>query len=121
MEVVATPNPLPPVMVRGYTCLAGGGMGVGPSKKKLKPIVGNQSWVRVVSCARVDIEESGFRCHEPEQSFVQWDAIIRIATGYEIHPIAIVDMDFWAFQTKDNSVTYTRSLRRRVFDGRLSN
>jgi len=62
-------------------------------------------FVQVQQHRWVRSEDDGFRSPHDDSLFIRWDDIWRIAVGYEIHPIAIIDQDFWAFQTSDPRTT----------------
>ena len=49
----------------------------------------------------VDFDEEGFWLPQQRTTLVRWADVVRVASCYEIHSIAIVDWDYWAFQTKD--------------------
>ena len=52
----------------------------------------------------VTVDDSGFRVEGV--AGVSWSAVVRVAFGYEIHPVAIADWDFWAFRTTDDTRGY---------------
>ena len=63
-------------------------------------------WVRVWEYPKPIFDDHGFWAAGDEGSRVAWDRIRRVAAGYEIHSIVIVDWHFWAFQTDDPAITY---------------
>ena len=66
----------------------------------------DRPWIRVIALhdSGVAFDEVGFRTEGGLA--VPWASVLRIAVGYEIHPIAIADWDFWAFQTTEHAKTY---------------
>jgi hypothetical protein len=68
--------------------------------------IGADPWVRVERYAPVEFNDVGFWSQKSAQDIVRWSDIIRVAWGYEIHPIVIADWDFWAFQTVDPTITF---------------
>lgn len=66
----------------------------------------NAPWVRVEQLDKTLTESAGLWRRGNDPIFVGWDEVIRVAVVYEIHPIAIADWDYWAFQTDDLRVTY---------------
>mgnify|MGYP006989118992 CR=1 FL=1 len=62
--------------------------------------------VRVASISDVSFDDSGFWSTTDRETTIEWRNVIKVAWGYEIHPIAIADWDFWAFQTPDPEITY---------------
>lgn len=67
-------------------------------RRKVETSAG-QPWVRIITMrdSSVTYDEVGFSTEEG--LVVPWSSVVRVALGYEIHPIAIADWDFWAFQT----------------------
>jgi hypothetical protein len=67
--------------------------------------ISQRPWVRVVTLPGTFTAE-GFGRTEGNGVVVPWSSVLGVALGYEIHPTAIADWDFWAFQGPDPSVTY---------------
>ncbi|HYP26720.1 MAG TPA: hypothetical protein VE262_08385 [Blastocatellia bacterium] len=49
----------------------------------------------------IEFDQTGFRLPGEESTRILWNDIVRVAICYEIHPVAIADWDYWAFQTRD--------------------
>ena len=65
------------------------------------------NWVHVVTLPPDDFTAEGFGRGSDDGSVgVLWSSIVRVAMGYEIHPVAVADWDFWAFQTIDPQISY---------------
>ncbi len=62
--------------------------------------------VRVASFNNVAFDDSGFWSTADRETKIEWHNVTKIGWGYELHPIAIADWDFWAFQTPDPESTY---------------
>lgn len=75
-------------------------------RRRLKPEVSDRSWVRVLSVPESTATDEGFGAAADGGVLVRWASVIRVAIGYEIHPVAIADWDFWAFQTAAPDMTY---------------
>ena len=75
-------------------------------KQKQRVVVGTTPCVGVVNYYQVAFDTSGFQYPGEESSKVLWRRVVRVAVGYEIHPIAIVDWDFIAFQGSGREITY---------------
>ena len=75
-------------------------------RQRLKVETSDRPWVRVTTLQDTGIsyDEVGFRTEGGV--VIPWSSIVRVALGYEIHPIAIADWDFWAFQTIEPVMTY---------------
>ena len=69
-------------------------------------VVDGSPWVRVVEYNRVVFDEGGFQYPGEDASRVQWRSVLRVAIGYEIHPLVVVDWNFVAFQCADEDITY---------------
>ena len=67
---------------------------------------GGQPWVRIITLqdSGVTYDEVGFSTEGGR--VVPWSSVVRVALGYEIHPIAIADWDFWAFQTTEKGIGF---------------
>ena len=76
------------------------------SFKKENVVIGRSPWVRVIEYKRVVFDDEGFQSPEDETSRVAWHRVRRVAVGYEIHSLVIVDWDFVAFQCEEEDVTY---------------
>jgi hypothetical protein len=72
---------------------------------RLKVQIGDDFWINVLEYGAVEFDEQGFWARGNQSSMISWEEIIRVAEGYRIHPYAIADWDFWAFQTHDPSFT----------------
>ena len=72
----------------------------------LKPRVGRDPWVTIEACDEGDFDDTGIGKKEQSGYWLQWSDVVRVACAYEIHPVAIADWDFWAFQTRNPAVTY---------------
>jgi hypothetical protein len=72
---------------------------------KLKVQIGNDPWITVLEYGAVEFDEQGFWVRGNQNSIIKWEEIIRVADGYRIHPYALADWDFVAFQTHDPSFT----------------
>jgi len=71
----------------------------------------------------VTVDDDGFRVDGVAS--VAWSDVVRVALGYEIHPVVIADWDFWAFRTTDArcgywirtdnlwTTTFSQAVRRR--------
>jgi hypothetical protein len=68
--------------------------------------VDKSHWVRVVEYNKVVFDDAGFQYPGENATRVYWHSVLRVAIGYEIHPIVIVDWDFIAFQSEEENVTY---------------
>ena len=49
----------------------------------------------------IDFDQTGFWPPSLPSNRLSWHDITRVALCYEIHPIALSDWDYWAFQTND--------------------
>ena len=76
------------------------------ASQPLRTEISKRPWVRVVALPESTITNEGFGVAEDGGCLVRWSSVVRVAIGYEIHPIAIADWDFWAFQTAAPDVTY---------------
>lgn len=56
---------------------------------------------RLVVYSEIEFDETGFQLPGREATKIRWDQIVRVAMCYEIHPVAVADWDYWAFQTDD--------------------
>jgi hypothetical protein len=57
----------------------------------------------------IGFDETGFQRPGEDESKIRWDQITRVALCYEIHPLAVADWDYWAFQTSDpNLIIWVR-------------
>lgn len=65
---------------------------------------------RIVVYSDTEFDETGFQLPGREATKIRWDRIFRVAMCYEIHPVAVADWDYWAFQTGDpNLIIWVRT------------
>jgi hypothetical protein len=82
------------------------GTGNQTDRPSQKVEISNRPWVRIVLLDAEQWSGEGL-CRRGDSSVVlPWSRVLRVAVGYEIHPIAIADWEFWAFQTEEPDVTY---------------
>ena len=62
--------------------------------------------LRVVEYAEVEFDAEGFQYPGDAASRVLWQEVKRLAIGYEIHPVVVLDWEFFAFQCGDSEVSY---------------
>jgi hypothetical protein len=68
--------------------------------------ISDKPWVSVTTLPANEQEQDGLRLQGELLASIPWSSILRVAVGYEIHPIAIADWDFWAFQGSDSTQTW---------------
>jgi hypothetical protein len=54
-----------------------------------------------ITYSDVDFDQEGFWLPQQRTTLIKWADVVRVAACYEIHPIAVADWDYWAFQTSD--------------------
>ncbi len=57
-----------------------------------------------LNLTEVEFDDSRFYSPGRKYTTVLWSDVIRVAYGYEAHPIAIVDWNFWGFQTTNSGI-----------------
>lgn len=64
---------------------------------------------RLIIYEEIEFDQVGFQRPGRESTKVLWEEIVRVALCYEIHPVAVSDWDYWAFQTRDpNLIIWVR-------------
>lgn len=56
---------------------------------------------RLIIFGETEFDETSFYVPGEESPKISWQQIVRVAVCYEIHPVAVADWDYWAFQTND--------------------